>query len=376
MKSFVRLVTAICYKYVVKPILFRYSPDDVHAGLVRLGIRVQTTPLARSLPGLWLASDERLSQSLLGMTFSNPVGLAAGFDKNIELLPLMRSVGFGFMTGGSVTAGSYDGNPRPWFHRLPKSSSLIVHAGLPNKGIETVASTLGAYKQTQTSGFPLIVSVAKTNSAATADESHAIDDYCQSLVRLETVSNVQMYEINISCPNTFGGEPFTSPDSLERLLTKIDELHLARPIVIKMPIDTSWQEFDELLGVIVQHQVSGVTIGNLLKDRSRAALQDEFDQNIPGGLSGRPTRDIATVLIQQTYQKYGDRLVIIGVGGVFSAHDAYEKICAGASLVELITGLIYVGPQLVGDINSELVSLLGADGFHNVSQAIGSRAGV
>lgn len=308
----------------------------------------------------------------MGLTFRNPIGLSAGFDKNVQMTPTMKRVGFGFETGGSVTAKECDGNPHPWFHRLPNSKSLVVHAGLPNHGILKISHYLAKYPRKMFREFPLVVSVAKTNNKENASDEEAIEDYCTSLRLLEDRNLCQMYEINISCPNTYGGEPFTDPVRLEQLLTRVDELKLTRPVTIKMPIDHTWKEFSALLDVIIQHDVQAVTIGNLLKDRKRAGLKDKLAKGIKGSLSGAPTRDVSTAHIRNTYREYGHLLKIIGVGGVFTAEDAYEKIRAGASLVGMITGMIFEGPQVVGQINRDLVKLLERDGYKSVADAVGA----
>lgn len=332
-------------------------------------------PIAKDVPRLWSHQHMSLRQTLFGVQFRNPVGLAAGFDKNVELAELMQSVGFGFMTGGSVTAKHCDGNPHPWFYRLPESKSLVVHAGLPNKGVETIAKTIHTYNRHTFTGMPLIVSVAKTNSPVAADDEGAVMDYCKSFTVLEQTPHIDIYELNISCPNTYGGEPFTTPARLRKLLNAIDALKLQRLVVIKMPIHLGWQATKALLDEIVQHDIAGVTIGNLMKDRAQAApyLKEQIPNEVKGSLSGMPTKDASTALIRKTYQAYGTKLIIIGVGGISSAEDAYEKIRAGASLVGLITGMIFEGPQLIGEINRDLVQLIRRDGYDNIAEAIGTK---
>lgn len=370
-----RKVAGTGYRRVVKPFLFRHKPDAVHAALVRTVRIMQLLPLVRSAPQVWRYHHPMLEQVVLGIRFRNPVGLAAGFDKNLEMIPLMKRVGFGYMTGGSITAKPCDGNPKPWFYRLANSKSLVVHAGLPNPGVLRAVHAIARHRARLFDDFPLVISVAKTNSPESRDDIEAVEDYATSLKLLDDRQACQMYEINISCPNAYGGQPFTTPARLEQLLARVDELALSRPIVLKMPIDLEWHEFEALAMVAARHPgVKGLTIGNLLKDRSRADLHDVLPDDVKGGLSGRVTRDISTDLIRATYSRFGDRFVIIGVGGVASAQDAYEKICAGATMVQLITAMIFEGPQVVGDINSGLVELLRADGYTTISEAIGSRS--
>lgn len=371
-KRVVRGATRQVYKRGVKPLFFRQFPDDTHALLMKTARVTQRTPGVRHLPKLWGYQSTRLEQDVFGFHFRNPVGLSAGFDKNIEIAPTIKSVGFGFMTGGSVTAEVCDGNPRPWFRRLLHTKSVLVHAGLPNAGVDAVRRTLAAYRKDLFSTMPLIVSVAKTNSREAATDDMAIKDYCTSLQLLEKQRIQQMFEINISCPNTYGGEPFTTPKRLEQLLSAVDALALATPVTIKMPINKTWTDFRQLLDVIVRHNIQGVSIGNLRHDRSCVDARDGLTDDQKGNLSGAPTRQISTDLIRQTYAHYGDRLTIIGIGGVFTAEHAYEKIRAGASLVALITGMFFEGPQVVGEINAGLEQLLKRDGFANIADAIGA----
>jgi dihydroorotate dehydrogenase (fumarate) len=367
----VRRVTELGYRYVAKPIMFRRTPDAVHHGLIRTAKRVQAIPGVRALPQLWSYRHPMLETEVAGVAFRNPIGLSAGFDKTIEMPPLMKRVGFGWMTGGSVTWGAYEGNEKPWFHRLPNSKSLVVHAGLPSEGTSVVAARVAQYPRHLFAGFPLNVSVAKTNSRESVGDDAGVKDYCESLAVFDRLHEVSLLEINISCPNTFGGEPFTTPARLEKLLQGVDALQLSRSVFIKMPINVTVREFDALLATIAAHRVAGVTIGNLMKDRKKVKLKDPLPDDVKGNLSGRPTKDLTTELVRRTYRAYGDKLVIIGVGGVMSADDAYEKIKAGASLVALITGLIYEGPQLPGDINRGLVRLLKHDGYQSVADAVG-----
>lgn len=372
MKRAIRRISKVGYQKVAKPLLFLRKPDDVHHSLVRTGKRTQKMPGVRHLPKLWAHQSPLLETEVAGLQFRNPIGLSAGFDKTIELPATMKSIGFGWMTAGSVTWGAYEGNERPWFHRLPNSKSLVVNAGLPSEGTPVVAARVAQYDEKIFTNFPLNVSVAKTNSRDCADDETAVQDYCDSLKTFDALGQVSMLEVNISCPNTFGGEPFTTPERLETLLAGIDALNLKKPVFIKMPISLDWDDFAKLLDVILRHRVAGVAIGNLLKDRTKAKLKDDLPHDVKGNLSGQPNKELATDMVRRTYKKCGNKLVIIGIGGVMSADDAYEKIKAGASLVALITGLIYEGPQLVGDINAGLEKRLKRDGYTHVSQAVGA----
>lgn len=366
-------LTRTGYKKVVKPVLFKQKPDSVHKQMIKMAKFVGAVPGVRSLPKVWGYQNKTfLEQTVAGVTFRNPVGLSAGMDKAIETPRVMRAVGFGFMTGGSATWGKYKGNDGAWFYRLPNTNSLVVNAGLPSEGTERVLERVNKYPKAVFDRFPLVVSVAKTNSREAASDMDAIRDYAVSLALFDSERNVGALEINISCPNTFGGEPFTTPERLDMLLTAVDALELAKPVFIKMPISADMKVFKKLIDVVAKHDVAGVTIGNLRKDRENVELKDDLPKEVKGNLSGEPNREISTKLVHDTYKRYGDKLVIIGVGGIFTAEHAYEKIKAGATLVEMITGVIFEGPQVIGEINTGLVELLKRDGYSNISEAIGA----
>lgn len=374
MNSVISDFTTKAYRHIAKPAMFRISPDRIHNQMLRVGSVVQRVrPLRGLLHFSWAYDNpKRLGQVIHGIEFRNPVGLSAGLDKNFELPPLLKAVGFGYMEGGSLTMEPCKGNDRPWFHRLPKSKSLVVHAGLANIGVQAIIRRIKKYPARTFDGFPLNVSVAKTNSREASTEKKAIDDYIGSLRQLQRSQVGSMYTINISCPNTYGGEPFTSPDMLDRLLHRVDKLHLTRPVFIKMPNHLSWDEFDQLLAVADKHEIAGVTVSNLAKRTTQLDLADPLPDHIRGGLSGKPTWERSNELISRTRQRYGNRFTIIGVGGIFSAEDAYTKIKLGANMVELITGMIFEGPQLIGQINRGLVELLERDGYTNISEAVGA----
>ena len=305
----------------------------------------------------------------MGIDFANPVGLSAGFDKNIELTPLMESVGFGFETGGSVTLESRDGNTRPWFFRLPKTESIVVHAGLANKGMKYIAPRL--QRRRKNHNMPLVASVAVVGRTTEATHESAIEDAKNTVLYILQHKLAQSIEINISCPNAGDSQPFSRPELLERLLTELDAVERNVPLLVKMPNLPNVEAFDALLEVISNHNIQGVTIANLVKDRESVEVKDDLPDSISGGLSGAPTRQRSLELIRRTYDKYGDKLLIIGVGGIFTAEHAYEKMRAGASLVAMITGVIFEGPQVVGKINRGLVELMRQDGYSSLTEVIG-----
>ncbi len=361
----------IIYTFIAKPLLFKVHPDIVHTKMVQIGYFLGNYPLTRKITKqLFHYNNKKITQTIKGMEFKNPVGLSAGFDKDGDLVQIIPSVGFGFQQVGTVTYKPYKGNKPPWNTRLPKNKSIAVNYGLKNSGVENVLKKISRYK---TREIPLSISVGKTNSKETADDAAGIQD-CKECYKAIVESGIADFiTINISCPNTFGGEPFTEPNKLDALLNAFSTIPTEKPVFLKMPINLEWAEYKSLCDVALKYNIAGVIIGNLNKDRNEQSLVEPISPDVKGNLSGKPTQRLSNELISKTYKEYGKKLVIIGVGGIFSAEDAYEKIRLGASLVQLITGMIYEGPQLIGDINRGLVELLEKDGFENISEAVGTK---
>lgn len=357
------------YRNLLKPILFRFDPEKIHDLFCKLGALLGRYRFTRRLTAFFfLYQDASLGQTIHGIRFQNPVGLAAGFDKNAILTQILPDVGFGFEVVGSITGEPCEGNKeRPRLWRLPKSKALVVYYGLMNDGCVAIAERL----KKMVFRFPVGISVAKTNCVDTVECRAGIRDYIKAMRIMNKVGD--FFVINISCPNAFGGEPFSDPAKLELLLAAADEVKTTKPIFLKLPVDISNDELDALIAVCDRHRVHGFILSNLTKNRDRAEIvKEEIAGITKGGISGVPTIGLSNQLIAYAYQTAGDRYTIIGVGGIFSAKDAYEKICAGASLVELITGMIYEGPELIGQINKGLVEFLKRDGFVNLSEAVGS----
>jgi dihydroorotate dehydrogenase len=218
---------------------------------------------------------------------------------------------------------------------------------------------------------PVGVSVAKTNSPETVDVVRGIDDY-EKAFRL-AITQASYVTVNISCPNAFGGEPFSTPERLERLLARLDLVETAAPVFLKIAADQSETELDAFLNVVDRHRVHGLIFSNLTKQRVAERMDlSEFSSQMRGGVSGRPCVSLSNRLVSHAYRRAPGRYVLVGCGGVFSAEDAYEKIRLGANLVQLITGMIFQGPQLIGEINRGLASFLHRDGFSHISEAVGA----
>lgn len=359
-------VTRFLYRHVLKKALFCRDPERVHDAMTRVGMFLGAHGATRRMTSMAFSfADRRLEQNILGIRFPNPVGLSAGFDKNAVLTDILPSVGFGFVEVGSITGEPCEGNRKPRLWRLPESKALVVYYGLKNDGCEAISDRLRAKRF----AVPVGASIAKTNSPATVDPEAAIADYAKAFARFSGIGSY--LTVNISCPNAYGGEPFTDPVLLERLLAALDDIPTSKPIFLKLSPDLAPADLDAILAVAGAHMVAGVICSNLTKRRDNGKIRDAA---IPpkGGISGKVAEDAANEQLKYVYKKYGDKFVVIGCGGVFGAEDAYRKIRLGASLVQLITGMIYEGPQLIGEINRGLVRLLERDGFAHISEAVGA----
>lgn len=352
------------YKNVFKHIFFLIDPETIHNRMVRLGKLLGQFKIARWLIALFFSySNKKLAQDILGIHFFNPIGLAAGFDKDAELVNILPSVGFGFAEVGSITGEPCAGNPKPRLWRLKRSKGLVVYYGLKNYGCEAIAENLKGKKFK----IPIGVSIAKTNSKDTVDLRAGIKDYVKAFMVMGGVGSY--VTINISCPNAYGGEPFIDPGSLDKLLKEIFSIPKKKPVFIKLSPDLSDKEIDDIIEIAGKYGIDGFICTNLTKKRHESLKDKKVSDK--GGISGKGLHNLPNKVIRYVYQKTKGRYVIIGTGGVFTAEDAYEKIKAGASLVQLITGMIFEGPQVIGEINQGLVRLLEKDGFENISEAVG-----
>jgi dihydroorotate dehydrogenase len=354
------------YRYAFKPIAFRFDPETVHDFVSASGKFLGKYSFGKRLVrGMFYYEHPQLRQTLAGVHFPNPIGLAAGFDKNAQLVDILPDVGFGFAEVGSITGQACAGNDRPRLWRMPKSKSLLVYYGLKNDGAEVVAQRLSG----RTFRIPIGVSVAKTNNQACADTAVGAADYARAHRLLADIGAYTT--VNISCPNTFGGQPFTDPGSLDMLLTEIDKIATQKPTFVKLSPDLSPEVVDALLEVMGRHRVQGIICSNLTKDHTRAQIRDTEVPEV-GGFSGKVQEDLSNAQLAYVYRKTKGAYILVGCGGVFSAEDAYKKIRLGANLIQLITGMIFEGPGLIGDINRGLVELFRRDGFASVAEAVGA----
>ncbi len=370
------------YKKIIKPVLFLFPADDVHHLFLKVGRTLGKFSFFRwKMNFLFSYKNKILNQKVLGIMFENPVGLAAGFDYDADLINILPCIGFGYHTIGTVTNLSYEGNARPMLGRLPKSKSLLVNKGFKNEGINKVLEKVKevASSATRREGgkrIPFGISIGSTNRAYGTLEEMA-DDILLSFQKVIKENYFDYFELNISCPNLINSEnitnKFDTPEGLQLLLSKLEKLSISRPVFIKMYLEKSEEETLKLVEVADKYLfVSGLVFSNLVKDRSNPDFdKGEIEKAGKGNFSGKPTEKITNNLISAVYKKYGHRFIIIGCGGIFTGSDAYEKIKRGATLVQLITGMIYEGPSVIGKINKDLAKLIKKDGYKNISEAVG-----
>ncbi len=350
--------TLFRWKYIhfLKPIFFKMDPEFVHDRFIFIGRLLGSNALTRTLTKfLFSYSHRMLAQKILGITFKNPIGLAAGFDKDALLTKIIPCTGFGYEEVGSITGEPCEGNPKPRLWRHPNKKALRVYYGLKNEGALAISKRLHG----KHFAFPIGTSIAKTNSQETCEMEGGIADYVKAFKAFAHIGDY--FTINISCPNAFGGQPFTDPKKLDALLSAIDPIPTTKPIFLKLSPDLTSHEVDSILELAKKHRVHGFICTNLTKKHSLGL----------GGLSGKAVEDLANTQLKYVYKKTEGKYILIGCGGIFAAQDAYKKIKAGASLLQLITGMIYEGPQTISELNRGLVQLLKKDGYASIHEAIG-----
>lgn len=349
-----------CYSRL-RPLAFRLPPELAHTlgkRLLRLG--QSTWPTRKALRSVYQYEDPALELERFGTQFPNPVGVAAGFDKNAECTHALEALGFGFVEIGTVTPYSQTGNEKPRLFRLQEDEAMINRMGFNGDGMEAVKERLLA---DSTPGVPLGVNIGKMNPST---EREAIEDYRRVFSRLSPFADYVV--VNVSCPNTPDTFDESSPEHLEAIFETIEaENDLEVPILVKIGPDSPDDSILELLDIVESHGVDGLIATNTSTSREglQAPERDEW-----GGMSGAPLREQSTHVIELLASNTD--LPIIGVGGIDSAETAYEKIRAGASLVQLYTGFVYNGPSTAREINKGLVELLERDGFASIEAAIGA----
>ena len=364
---------------IVRPLIFLMEPEQAHSSLKRVGVFLGNNFFLRKFTGLLFNYDHpSLNTKVNGINYRNPIGLSAGFDKDGELTKIYPHLGFGLAELGSFTGEICPGNPGKRLFRMKKSKSIVVWYGLNNEGSEKISQRLSGE---DFGNLRVGINAALTNLTPEFILEDAIADYLKTMKLFKDIGDY--YDVNISCPNTQEGEPFVDKQNLDALLTAINkEIRpiSKKPIYVKLAADMTLDEINIIVDACVEHKIDGVVCTNLAKPQYNTEHRPEeyptVDGRLPkgkGAMSGLPLQRISTNVIRHVYRRTRGKLTIIGVGGIFNAKDAYEKITSGASLCHMITAMIFDGPQSMSEINRGLVKLLKADGFNSISEAVGSR---
>ena len=347
------------YERVVRPVLYRFGGGDAevaHEQTLRWLQRVGARPaVVRALTRTYGALTPGLGRTVFGIRFPGPVGLAAGMDKNGVALPAWRALGFGFVEVGTVTAHPQPGNERPRLFRLVGSEAIVNRMGFNNDGSAALAGRLERYGDL---GYPLGISIGKSKVTPLSD---SVDDYVTSLRRLYRYGDY--FAVNVSSPNTPGLRSLQDAGRLRELLAALRHENQAlavgndpKPVLVKIAPDLTDQAVDELLQVCTGEGVAGLIATNTTIGRDGLAPQDRATGGEAGGLSGRPLTELSRRLVEYVHKQTGGNLPVIGVGGILDPDDADRMLDAGASLVQLYTGLVYRGPGLVRRINRQTKS--------------------
>ncbi|MHB9287227.1 quinone-dependent dihydroorotate dehydrogenase [Halobacteriales archaeon Cl-PHB] len=342
---------------LAKPLLFRLPAESAH-GLVSGLLRgAQATPLRRAMAANYVVADDRLGTAHWDLEFPNPVGVAAGFDKNAHLPPALRALGFGFVEVGGVTATPQAGNPRPRMFRLREDEAIVNRMGLNNDGAAAVGERIAATDV----DIPLGVNIAKSEHVAPEE---AAADYRETY---EQVSAADYFVVNVSCPNSQGFEELQNKAAMADIFGELVDAG-ASPLLVKLSPDLPEPAAADALEIVDEFDLDGVVATNTSTERP-ASLRSP-NRSETGGLSGTPIESRATEMVRFAAERVD--VPVVGVGGVSSAEGAYRKIRAGASLVQLYTGLVYEGPAIARDINRGLLELLERDGFDSLEDAVGA----
>lgn len=331
------------YKRIVLPLLFRFDAETIHH------FATSALKISLAIPGMrWLArrlyviDDPRLRRTVFGIDFPNPVGMAAGFDKNAELVTELSTLGFGFVEIGTVTPRPQPGNPKPRLFRLKADGGLINRMGFNNKGAGPAAGRLRSLNQKVIVGG----NIGKNKDTPNEDALH---DYQRCFHDL--FDTVDYFVVNVSSPNTPGLRDLQEREPLTRLLLALQQDNNAKlspkPILLKIAPDLTDSQLDDIVAIVAETQIAGVIATNTTISRADLKTDSQTVENMgAGGVSGKPVRNRSTEVIRYLHQKSGGAFPIVGVGGIFTADDALEKLQAGASLVQVYTGFIYEGPAM------------------------------
>lgn len=364
------------YQFGLRPILLNIDPERSHKLAIACCQGISDSPQLRSLVHKLCAFEHpRLQQKLWGIEFDNPIGLAAGFDKDAIAIGAWSSLGFGFAEVGTITAYPQPGNPTPRLFRLPADLAILNRMGFNNRGAEATAIALKAYREKHQLNYPLGINLGKSKITPL---EQAWQDYASSFKLLKQLGDY--FVVNVSSPNTPGLRDLQNTEQLISILAAVQaENTLNKPILVKIAPDLHNDDILQIVSTCLAHNVAGIIATNttISRDRLTTKILPITGKSVTeeaGGLSGKPLKARSTEAIAIIWQATNGKLPIIGVGGIFSAEDAWEKIVAGASLVQIYTSLIYQGPFIVSQILKGLLQKLDECGLENISQAVGSKS--
>jgi len=343
---------------IAKPILFSLPAETAHRGIHTLLEATQGTPIATAMARRYAVGDDRLAVSAFGQDFANPVGVAAGFDKNATVPNALASLGFGFVEVGGVTAVPQTGNARPRMFRLREDGGIVNRMGLNNEG----AAAVGKRLSETDARVPLGINIAKSEHVGT-DAAPA--DYRETYEQV--AAGGDFFVVNVSCPNSQGFEELQNRDAMTAIFEELQDAGAA-PLLVKLSPDLPEPAVEDTLDLVTELGLDGVVATNTSTERPDGLRSPNAGET--GGLSGEPIEDRATDMVRFVAERVD--VPVVGVGGVASAEGAYRKIRAGASLVQLYTGLVYEGPALAREINEGLLELLERDGFNSIDEAVGA----
>ena len=345
---------------LIKPLLFQFDPENVHYFVTRNLKRLGHIPGGAALSRVfWSFEGEKLEREVFGLKFKNPVGLAAGFDKNAELISEMGDLGFGFVEIGTVTPMPQSGNPKPRMFRLPADGALINRMGFNNLGVDIAAERIAAYRRSVKSAKQQLIIGGNIGKNKITPNEDAVSDYIKCFDRLFDM--VDYFVVNVSSPNTPGLRALQEKEPLMHILNTLQQRNLkkeiTRPILLKIAPDLTDEQLNDIVEIVKQTGIAGVIATNTTI--SREGLTSVHKEET-GGLSGKPLTKRSTEVIKYLADKSNRSFPVIGVGGIHSPEDALEKLQAGASLIQLYTGFIYEGPGLIKRINKKILSYTGS----------------
>ena len=342
---------------ILKPALFKLDPENAHDFAIK---SLKFNPFPKKM--FEVEGEEILKIELLGKIFPNPIGMAAGFDKSAEVYNSLLSLGFGFVEVGTVTPLKQFGNPKPRVFRLEDDEALINRLGFNNDGIEEIKARIKSNKKKGLLGI---------NIGPNKDTNDQKNDFCLGLKNFFDLADY--ITVNISSPNTEGLRDFHDQKKLTDLLVSLNEIKKNKkttvPLLLKISPDIKNGYIPEIADVAIKHNISAIILTNTTNG-NRSNLKSKFKDE-EGGLSGKPLYQLSNNMIKNFYKELKNKIPIIGVGGVNSGKSAYDKIVAGASLLQLYTGFVYRGPSTAKEIKKELIEILKAEGMKNIEEAVG-----